>query len=228
MGRKSRTDEYFPNRIRELRLRRRLTLEQLAEQVGLTKSALARIETGESQLKFLHVGPLARALDVDAPEILFDLSDRPVAISGRVIDGGAVVSAEAIDQVECPRGINPDEADVLLVEGDALAPIEAQSLLFVGTARAPSADIIGRLGVVELKGGAHVVRQVRRGYSPGRYNLISANAAPIEDAEIVAFSRVLMIGGRDTLSIWRIPTADGDDEASAEPDASPQRRALLI
>lgn len=225
MGRPARTDENFPNRIRELRLLRGLTLEQLAEKVGLTKSALGRLETGDSQLKFLHLRPLALALAVDEPEILFDLGNRPIPLVGFVRIGGRVDVVDSADrlQIECPRGLNPSETDALLVSGDALAPIEPGAVLFVGRAAAAGDYAIGKLAVVELADGERLVRQVRRGYTIGRYNLISGGAAPIEDAEIRSIARILMIGAEDTFGLSRVKAHS--DAPQAEVQEMPRPRA---
>lgn len=227
MGRPARTDDTFPNRIRELRLRRGLTLEELANQVGLTKSALGRIETGQSQLKFMHVHPLAVALDVDDPEIVFDLGSRPVPIIGGVIEGGRIEIYDPAQtrMVECPRGLNPLETEALQVLGNFLPLIEDQSILFVGAPKRPHVDMIGMFGVASLSAGAVLVCQLRRGYSPDRFNLLTSDAAPLEDVELASFSRITMIGNPSVVAVSKAKAAG--EAGSAEDDQQP-RRALQI
>lgn len=58
------------NRIRELRLKRGLTLEQLAERVGASLPQIQKMETGERRLNSDWLPKLAEALKCDPSEII--------------------------------------------------------------------------------------------------------------------------------------------------------------
>jgi transcriptional regulator with XRE-family HTH domain len=75
----------FGARLRELRVRRGLTLEQLAEASGLTKSFLSRLESGGRQASIAAVLTLSRVLDVS----LAFLFESPLALEPCVIVRGA-------------------------------------------------------------------------------------------------------------------------------------------
>src|SRR5215813_6984989 len=58
--------------LRAVRRQRGLTLEQLAEQTGLTKSYLSKIERRQSTPSIAVALKLARALDVDVAQLFSD------------------------------------------------------------------------------------------------------------------------------------------------------------
>jgi transcriptional regulator with XRE-family HTH domain len=57
-------------RLREVRERRFLTQQQLAERAGVAKVTIARIETGATRPSFTTVRKLAAALEVSPEEIV--------------------------------------------------------------------------------------------------------------------------------------------------------------
>lgn len=57
-------------RLRELRSRRGLTLQQVAERASIDESTLSRLEAGRRRLALDHIPPLAAALGVSADELL--------------------------------------------------------------------------------------------------------------------------------------------------------------
>lgn len=52
-------------------------------------------------------------------------------------------------------------------------------------------DIIGRFAIVQLESGVKLMRQVRRGYKPGTYNLGALTAANLDSVRLVWASPVL-------------------------------------
>lgn len=59
-----------PQKIRHLRLRRRLTQQKLAEATGLSLTQVSRIEHGVHRPRFSTVEKLAGALGVDPDELI--------------------------------------------------------------------------------------------------------------------------------------------------------------
>lgn len=57
------------NRVREERLRQKMTMQQLADLAGLSRTALQRVETGET-LSVRHLEALATALGVAVSDLL--------------------------------------------------------------------------------------------------------------------------------------------------------------
>lgn len=67
--------ENLPHRLRALRRQHRLSLEQLAQRSGLTKSYLSKVERGISEPSISTVLKLAQAYDVGVARLVGDVED---------------------------------------------------------------------------------------------------------------------------------------------------------
>ncbi len=74
----------FPNRVREFRESRNLTLKQLADASGLFFTQIAKIETGSRPARDYEFQRIAQALGV-APSDLFHLADGGLSVEERAI-----------------------------------------------------------------------------------------------------------------------------------------------
>jgi transcriptional regulator with XRE-family HTH domain len=63
---------YIGDRLKNLRIRRALTQQELAERAGISSNALKRIELSKAEPHISTLRKLARALDVDPAELLGD------------------------------------------------------------------------------------------------------------------------------------------------------------
>ena len=81
------------NNIRSLRLSRGLTLEQLAEKVGLSHTHVQRIETGKRGLSVPVAERFATALNVHVSEIFGMVAANP-SVAVRLTPGGLAEDAE--------------------------------------------------------------------------------------------------------------------------------------
>jgi len=61
---------YIGDKVREIRTRRLLTQEELAEKAGVSPSTVANIETDNREPQFRTIRKLGKALDVDPTELL--------------------------------------------------------------------------------------------------------------------------------------------------------------
>ncbi len=59
-----------PNRIREWRARRRMSLAELGETVGLSRSEISKLENGSRRVRADHLVVLAKALKVPPEELM--------------------------------------------------------------------------------------------------------------------------------------------------------------
>jgi len=64
----------IPSRLKELRKRRNLTLQQLAEKAGCTKSYISQLEKGTSSPSVSMLGRLAEALEIPVADLIRDES----------------------------------------------------------------------------------------------------------------------------------------------------------
>lgn len=75
--------------LRVLRRQRGLTLQELAEQTGLTKSYLSKIERGRSTPSIAVAMKVAAALDVDVAQLFCERSAEEKITVDRATDGAA-------------------------------------------------------------------------------------------------------------------------------------------
>jgi transcriptional regulator with XRE-family HTH domain len=61
---------YIGEQLREVRTRRLLTQDELAEKAGISQSTIANIERNHAEPQFRTIRKLAKALDVDPTELL--------------------------------------------------------------------------------------------------------------------------------------------------------------
>jgi transcriptional regulator with XRE-family HTH domain len=61
---------YIGDRLKNLRIRRALTQQELAERAGISSNALNRIELNKAEPHMSTLRKLAKALDVDPSELI--------------------------------------------------------------------------------------------------------------------------------------------------------------
>lgn len=62
-------EQLLGRRIRELRKTRKLTIEQLAERIGINDKYFGSVERGEQNPSFKVLTEVARALEVELPDL---------------------------------------------------------------------------------------------------------------------------------------------------------------
>jgi transcriptional regulator with XRE-family HTH domain len=62
----------FGQRLREVRQRRSISQEKLAELAGLHRTYVSSVERGERNISLINIESLARALDVKMAELMPD------------------------------------------------------------------------------------------------------------------------------------------------------------
>jgi transcriptional regulator with XRE-family HTH domain len=63
---------YIGEKLREVRTRRLLTQDELAEKAGVSQSTIANIERDNVEPQFRTIRKLAKALDLEPTELLGD------------------------------------------------------------------------------------------------------------------------------------------------------------
>ena len=76
-------DSRARRRLRELRIERKLTLQQVAERASIDLSTLSRLESGKRRLALDHVPALASALGVSTDELLASRPPHDPRVRGR-------------------------------------------------------------------------------------------------------------------------------------------------
>lgn len=185
-------EQSAPNRIRELRESRGMTLEELADQTGLSLSYVSRLESGARNLSVKNLNLIGHALTV-APGDLLSKPGKPnnvVAVMGR-IGAGAEISPEE-EQVP-PEGLYeietffplPDDAIAFEVYGESMWPRYDPGDVIICWRQGVSAEeVLGWEAAVKTTTGHRYLKRVLNGASKGTYDLESHNAAPIRSVRL--------------------------------------------
>lgn len=150
-------------KIRFLREGRNLSISELAERVGIDRSTLSRIESGERKIVADLVQRLANALSVDIAT-LYDVEPlkivplRPIPLVSRIPAGDPIEYTNADypagwaeEFVPCPEDVSDPAAFALKVEGQSMEP------------RFKDGDIVIISPQAKLKDGAPVVYRLKNG-----------------------------------------------------------------
>lgn len=108
------------NRIREHRLKRGWTMEQLAEKVGTTNPQISRLERGDRQLTVRWMVRLSQALGVNQSDLLIAPTDI-VAPSVAPSDSNTIQDAAERRLLRVWRAMSPDAQDTFLQTVDLWA-----------------------------------------------------------------------------------------------------------
>lgn len=167
----------------------------------ISEGTLRAFLTGKTQTITVNTAEkLAKAVGVYPAELWGEqVRERPVSISGIVGAGAEVFPNEEGDvhlgEAECPPGLRPNEVVALRVKGDSMMPVLHDGWLLYYTSRVEGGcmDYLNKLVVVKIKDGPTLVKILKKGYTPGRFGLFSANAQMIEDVELEWCAKVLFI-----------------------------------
>lgn len=194
-----------------------------AQAAGLRSSALYNFLAGRSHsLTTDTLQKLARAAGATVDEILSGTlnkpaghapkgtarpGSRPTAAAPTTTSGGEVAlqwlvgaygkmfAMDAAVAVPRPVGISPGvEAVAARIDGDGLHPIPSGWMVYFEAAAKSPEEVVGKLCVVRMRGAKQpMIREVRRGATPGLYTLLSWSAGPLEEVEVVEAHPVLSI-----------------------------------
>ena len=177
------------NRVRELRLQRGWTLEQLAERAGLSLGQVSKIETGQRGWSVQSLQKIAKALGCKSVAELLDVTDawQEVPVFG-IVEAGGVVQPRANEKqrrVKAPMAHG--ELLALLVRNNSLYPRYTKgSAIFCAKDTAPPTTCIGQECLVQVENGQSLIRTISQGSAKGRYNLTIHNQLPELDCVLIS------------------------------------------
>jgi transcriptional regulator with XRE-family HTH domain len=176
---------------------RGLSRERVAEILQISVATVQHHESERNQLRPDMIAAYARLYRIDANWLLTSYGRGPdgtetgVPLLGKIGAGAIVIPVDsgAIDQIEPPPGCPPG-AHAFRVEGDSQYPAYYDGDIVVAVPSADVLDIVNRDAVVDLADGRRLLKRLALGSGAGKFHLLSHNAPPIQDAEIVRFMRV--------------------------------------
>lgn len=178
-----------------------LSASAASEKAGLSKDAIRNIRRGLSRGgKVETLQKLAPVLDTTLafllghdpdPSVPQPPAPNTVPLVGYVSAGAAhFVPSGQLGRVARPEWAT-DRTVAVEVRGESLGPLFDRWLAYYDDVRTPvTTDLIARLCVVWLADGRVLVKQLRRGTKPGRFDLISQNEKPMKNEAVDAAARV--------------------------------------
>lgn len=189
------------NRLQEIRIAQGLTRDELAERVHTTGTTIYRLETGRRKLNDDWMRLLSAALQVPPEDIIaeprlvpivgtvgagaevFPIDDYPLVQPERLAEH--VYPADGMEYAEAPPTGPLRDMVALRITGDSMHPIKEGWLVYYNNRIEGNCDqYLNELCVVKVRNGPVLVKELKRGYSIGRYNLFSHNAEIMEDREL--------------------------------------------
>ena len=188
-----------PNRLKELRKRQKLGLEDLAEKTGFSPGHLSRLERGDRKLTVETLERLALALGVQPTDLLAPAAQRQIPIVGYVGAGAEVFAiddhakGDGIEMVDCPWSELAPSTVAVRVRGDSMAPAYFDGdLIFYEETHSDFVHLLGKECVVALADGRRFIKTLRR-TQDGAWYLASHNAEPIFGVRIEWAAKVRII-----------------------------------
>lgn len=183
----------LPNRIKELREERDLTIEQVAESTGLSVSYVSRLENGARNLSVKNLNLFAHAFQVQAEELLAKPEGKArtiVPVMGRIGAGAEItpeeeqVPPEGLYEIETMFPI-PEDAIAFEVIGDSMWPRYDDGDIVICWRQGVIPDeVLGWEAAVKTSEGNRFLKRVVRGSEKGTYDLESHNASPIRGVRL--------------------------------------------
>lgn len=168
----------------------------VAKKAGIASSTLYNFLAGTSaSLSADVLQKIADTQKVAVDELLGGTSTQLVKLIYHIGIFGKMFKNEEIALVGRPVGV-PHDATLIAAEvkGDGLMPLGNGWRVFFNEKPQEPNSLLGRLCVVRTRGTDQpMIREIRKGSTPGLYSLHLWNATPIDDVEIVAAHHILSI-----------------------------------
>ncbi|MFE0461410.1 ATP-binding protein [Kitasatospora sp. NPDC058965] len=194
----------FGGMVREYRLRRGWTQEDLAEESGVSAHAISMLEAGRRKPRLSSVTALARALrlgETEQAELI--AAARGMAAAGQVAAAGATAGPARADSGRPPAQLPPDLPDFTSRAESVVAIREALTGGATGPVtggRAPVCAVTGPGGIGKTSLVVHAAHALRERYPDGQLfaNVQGASASPVPPDEVAArFLRALGVSPAD-------------------------------
>ncbi|MDE1914707.1 MAG: helix-turn-helix domain-containing protein [Sphingomonadales bacterium] len=182
------------NNIGALREKEGWSRPELARRMGTSTSQVERLEKGQRLLKPHWIDRAAAAFGVEPAAIITPLSGDAVAVVGYVGAGGDIIfedsyaPGDGMYHVDSLPGLGADGLIGLEVRGDSMYPFFRNGhIIFIRRDNWDRVEdeALSDWAVCRLSDGRTLLKEVRPSRVAGHYDLISQNAPPIEDVELV-------------------------------------------
>lgn len=204
------------SRISEARDWAGKTQQEVADHFGISREAVSQWESGDTRPRSAKLSGLTRFLGVRlawlldgtgpmSPNASFSPPLRAtVPVVGQIGAGAEMFPYDdhplghGLEEVPSPSGVDGGDLVAVSIKGDSMRPMKDGWLMFYRRDQSGvPAECRNQLCVVRIADdGPTMVKELRWTKTPGRYNLLSWNADPIEDVALDWAAKVLDIRPR--------------------------------
>jgi transcriptional regulator with XRE-family HTH domain len=188
----------YPNNLRRLRLDRNWTQPKAAEELSMSFGKYKKLEYGEREIGSEDLSRIAAKYEVSRDQVLE--TPKTIQVVGFV---GAGSTAHYYEEAQGPFDEVPmihkgtPQTVAVEIRGESLGALFDRWLVYYDDIRRPpTMDLLRRLCVVGLEGGQVLIKEIRRGSEPGRFNLLSQTEGLIENVRIEWAAPVLLMAPR--------------------------------
>lgn len=185
------------------------TQADLAGLLEISPSQISKLFKGERRVQLDEVVAIANFLHKPIREVLINLgvplddsvggagaSTKQIPIIGKIeLDGTLTIDLKKTDhrKVDAPGRVPPGTAAVVVPASVADSALSIAGLYFFVIPDAIDPGAIGRLAVVRQQRGPWLLRTVRPGLEPGKYDLVGGPNGTEENQQIIAAGPILLI-----------------------------------
>lgn len=179
---------YFSDLMKD----RKLSLREVARRMEVWPAALSRSLDDKRKMQMEEAVSLARILSVPLAEVLVNagieqaiVTARRCNIIGHVHEGAEVepVPADVIERVAIPDGIADDVVAIQNHTSETPAAYADGWVTFLGP-QMEAIDCLGMYSLVAVEGNGWMLGTIRRGYSPGTFNVFKPLREQLKNVRI--------------------------------------------
>lgn len=187
---------YFSDLMKD----RKLSLREVARRMEVWPAALSRSLDEKRKMQMEEAVALARILGVPLAEVLINAgieqavtAGRRCSIIGHVLEGNNVepVPGDVIERIAIPDGVSDDVVAVQVHTSETPDGYSDGWVTFLGEKANPM-DCLGMFSLVAIEGGGWVMGTIRRGYSPGTFNVFKPMRDQLKNVRIEWARRAIL------------------------------------
>lgn len=187
---------YFIDLFRD----RKLSMREVAKRIDVWPGGLSLTLDGKRSMKMEEAVRLSRTLSVPLSEILVNAGiDQAIGtvrycdILGHVVEGLIVkaVETDTVERTAIPDGLDDDVVAVQYHTSDTQAAYADGWITFLSPRMEPEA-LTGMFGLVEIEGDGLLLATIRRGYTPGTFNVFPPGKEPYRNVRLLWARRAIM------------------------------------
>ncbi len=187
---------YFTDLFRD----RKLSQREVARRIGVWPGGLSLTMDGKRALKMDEAVKLARVLSVPLAEVLANAGIREAQGTIRYCDiighvGDLYVTTpvppDSVERLPIPEGLPDEVVAVQYHTSDTPSAFSDGWVTFLGEEMDPT-QLLGMFSLVAIEGTGWVLGTIRRGYTPGTYNIFPPGREAQKNVRLLWARRALI------------------------------------